>query len=59
MADAKQFTCACGWTVISPLGEDDALKHAQMHADEYHSDMSRERLRSSIKTVQIPQSRLM
>ena len=55
MVEAKQFTCACGWTVISPVGEEDTLKYAKMHADEYHSDLNLgpEQLRGSIKTVQI------
>lgn len=61
MADAKQFTCSCGWTLISPVGEDDVLKYAEMHANEYHADMNlgREQLKGSIRTVPMPQARSM
>ena len=56
MAEGKQFTCACGWTITSPLGEEDVLKHAEMHANEYHPDLNltREQLRRDVKSVQMP-----
>ena len=27
-------TCACGWTIISPVGADDVRKHLQIHLRE-------------------------
>jgi predicted small metal-binding protein len=61
MAEGKQFICACGWTVASPLGEDDVLEHAEIHAKEYHPELNlgREDLRSNIRTVNIPEPRPM
>jgi hypothetical protein len=31
VAMAKLITCPCGWTIISPQGEDDVRKHAAIH----------------------------
>jgi len=49
----KMGTCACGWTVISPLGEDDVLQHVEMHLREHHPgvQISPDELRKIIKTV--------
>jgi hypothetical protein len=29
-------TCACGWTVISPLGREDVKKHVSIHLKDNH-----------------------
>ena len=35
------FSCpVCGWTVVSPEGEADVLKHAEMHAKDAHAAMN-------------------
>jgi predicted small metal-binding protein len=33
---AKMTTCPCGWIVISPQGEDDAIKHTAIHLRAHH-----------------------
>jgi len=31
-------SCACGWTVFSPQGEEQATKHVRLHIKEVHPD---------------------
>jgi len=33
---AEMGTCACGWTIISPLGRDDIKKHVSIHLKDNH-----------------------
>lgn len=34
----KSFTCpTCGWTVITPFGDDDIVEHAILHSKQHHS----------------------
>ncbi|MDA4114216.1 MAG: hypothetical protein OK474_09240 [Thaumarchaeota archaeon] len=33
---AKMGVCACGWTVISPLGQEDIKKHVMIHLKDNH-----------------------
>ena len=36
----KSFTCpSCGWTVISPFGDDDIIDHAILHSKNHHSGL--------------------
>lgn len=54
MAEGLQFTCpVCGWTVMSPKGEDDIMKHVDMHGKDYHADMpmTEDQIRSATKKV--------
>jgi hypothetical protein len=37
---AKMITCQCGWTLISPLGEADVIRHTQLHLTENHPGTS-------------------
>ena len=37
---AKMITCACGWTVISPQGEEQAVKHIRIHLSDIHPETS-------------------
>ena len=50
---AKMLTCACGWTVISPQGEDDVKKHTMIHLADTHpgTTITGEEIRKMIKTV--------
>lgn len=36
---AKLLSCNCGWTLISPQGEDDLKKHTMQHIAEAHPGM--------------------
>ena len=33
-------TCPCGWTVISPQGEEEATKHIRIHLQDIHPETS-------------------
>ena len=33
---AKMATCPCGFTIISPMGEDDVLNHIRKHLTDHH-----------------------
>lgn len=33
-------TCPCGWTVISPQGEEQAAKHSRIHLQDVHPEAS-------------------
>lgn len=33
---AKKITCPCGWTLTSPLGDEDIKKHTWIHVRETH-----------------------
>jgi hypothetical protein len=33
---AEMASCACGWTVISPLGRDDVKKFVSIHLKDSH-----------------------
>jgi predicted small metal-binding protein len=58
MAEGKQFSCpVCGWTLITPKGEEDLMKHVDMHGKEYHADMpmTPDQVRSATKTVNMPE----
>ena len=50
---AKMITCACGWTLISPLGDDDVRKHVNIHLKDNHpgTAVTGEDLQRMIKTV--------
>jgi predicted small metal-binding protein len=46
-------TCACGWTVISPLGAEDVKKHILIHLGDTHpgTNITEEEIRTLIKSV--------
>ena len=50
---AKMITCMCGWTIISPLGDADVLRHTQLHLKDNHSgtSMTEMDLQRMIKSV--------
>jgi len=37
---AKMLTCPCGWTLISPQGEEEVMKHIGIHLRDIHPGMS-------------------
>jgi len=45
--------CACGWTIVSPLGEEDVWKHTIIHLRDAHPSlvMTDDELRQHIKTI--------
>ncbi|HEX2558279.1 MAG TPA: hypothetical protein VHK86_08140 [Nitrososphaera sp.] len=50
---AKMLTCPCGWTVISPQGDEDIKKHTRIHLTDTHpgTSMTEEEIGKIIKTV--------
>ena len=36
MLQKKTYSCPCGWTLTTPTGEDDIVKHVQMHLKDFH-----------------------
>ncbi len=58
MAEGLQFTCpVCGWTVLTPKGEEDLMKHVDMHSADYHADMpmTSGEIMEMTKTVEMPE----
>jgi predicted small metal-binding protein len=49
----KISTCPCGFTVISPLGDDDVTKHMSMHLKDAHpaTAMTEDEIRKTIVSV--------
>jgi predicted small metal-binding protein len=49
----KMLTCPCGWTVMSPQGEEDVKKHAAIHMRDAHpgAEMTEEEIRQNFKSV--------
>jgi hypothetical protein len=50
---AKMLSCPCGWTLISPLEEEDVKKHAMIHSKDCHPGLisTEEDVAKMIKTV--------
>lgn len=50
---ANIATCACGWTIISPIGVEDVKKHLVIHLHDNHpgASVSEEEIRTMIKTL--------
>jgi hypothetical protein len=50
---ASMGTCACGWTVITPLGPDDVKKHVSIHLRDNHPGtvLTADEMDKLIKTV--------
>ena len=45
---------ACGWTLKTPKGEDDIVRHVRLHAENYHPEMknaSKEDILKMVKKV--------
>ena len=55
MVKGEQFNCPCGFSVTSPGGREDLMKHVMMHKEDRHPDMkmSQQQLESMIKQVDI------
>ncbi len=49
----KMSTCPCGWTIISPQGEDDVKKHMIIHLRDTHpgTAVTEAEIGKTIKTV--------
>jgi len=49
----KMSTCPCGFTIISPQGEEDVKKHMSIHLRDVHpgTSVTDEELRKTIKTI--------
>ena len=45
--------CPCGWTIISPLGQEDVKKHTLIHLKDAHPGMviSDDEIMQHIKTI--------
>lgn len=37
---AKMISCPCGWTLISPQGDEDIKKHAAIHGNDCHPGLT-------------------
>ena len=50
---AKMATCACGWTVISPQGEEQVAKHTRMHLTDIHPEtaVTDDEIKKMIRTI--------
>jgi hypothetical protein len=50
---AKMISCPCGWTLISPLEEEDIKKHAMIHGKGCHPGLTTtlDEVAKMIKTV--------
>ena len=50
---AKMISCPCGWTLISPQGNEDIKKHIQIHAKDHHPGLTEteDEVEKMIKTV--------
>jgi predicted small metal-binding protein len=50
---AHMTTCPCGWTVISPQGQEDVKKHLGLHLRDTHpgTSVTDEEIGKMIKTI--------
>lgn len=50
---AKMLSCPCGWTLISPQGNEDIKKHAMIHRKDCHLGLTEtdDEVVKMIKTV--------
>jgi predicted small metal-binding protein len=50
---AKMINCPCGWTLISPQGDEDIIKHTMIHAKDCHPGLTEteDEVVKMIKTV--------
>ncbi len=39
MSKTLTVDCPCGWTMTTPHGEDDFVKHVSLHVKDVHPDM--------------------
>jgi hypothetical protein len=56
MVTAKQFTCpTCGFSVVTPAGMSDLMKHVTMHKESQHPDMqmSESELLAKVKDIEL------
>ncbi|HEY3420698.1 MAG TPA: hypothetical protein VGK23_09115 [Methanomassiliicoccales archaeon] len=55
MVKALQFNCPCGFSLITPNGMEELMKHVTAHKSDRHPDMnlSQKQLDSMIKEVDI------
>jgi hypothetical protein len=50
---AKMLSCPCGWTLISPQGDEDIKKHVMIHVKDTHPGVAttQDEVVKAIKTV--------
>jgi predicted small metal-binding protein len=50
---ASMTSCPCGWTIISPQGENDVLKHMKTHLSDTHpgTAMKDEEIMKTIRSI--------
>jgi len=50
---ANMATCACGWTIISPVGAEDVKKHILIHLSDTHpgTKVTGEEIKTMIKAI--------
>jgi hypothetical protein len=50
---AKMASCPCGWVIISPQGEGDAVKHTAIHLKIHHpgTELTNEEMRKKVLSV--------
>ena len=50
---AAMNVCPCGWTIISPLGEEDVKKHTLIHLRDAHpgTSMTEDEIKQHIKVI--------
>jgi len=50
---AKMLSCPCGWTLISPQGDEDIKKHVMIHVKDTHPGVAttQDEVAKAIKTV--------
>ena len=51
MEEKKILTCECGFSITSPYGEENLLKHGKIHAQDKHPEweVTEEELREMIQ----------
>jgi len=45
--------CSCGWTIVSPLGKEDCVKHTMIHLKDNHpgSMLTTDDIRAAVKEL--------
>ena len=45
--------CSCGWTIVSPLGAEDVVKHTMIHLKDNHpgSSLTPDEIMARIKQI--------
>ncbi len=52
--EGLEFICpVCGFTVMTPNGEEELKMHVEMHIKVFHPDMTSDRIKGAVKTVSL------